>query len=273
MSKKIIAMNFFLSCFTGVFLIGYSFTACQDSKDGASANDSLIRTVVNGSFDIKLEACLTCGYDWFPEPLDTSAIKLLDKSSQPNNPDPNMVGGNAIVTWRFVALKPGNYILVFNYKRPWMEEIQNTEKIRVIVAKQNATQAGTTNLKIMVPENDSVYRTAMTRYAQEGGENPLVRVRFVKKEVVVPSVTDIIRASAQAAAEHIYPAFASAGSPGVDSVVYLKVQNDTAYILLGMDIDGWAGVSVATAIVHPVVEKTLLQFPEIRHVVFGKIPG
>ncbi|MFH1295848.1 MAG: protease inhibitor I42 family protein [Bacteroidota bacterium] len=42
-------------------------------------------------------------------------------------------GGNAIETWTFIGLQKGDYQLVFNYKRPWEEEIVKTEKISVTV--------------------------------------------------------------------------------------------------------------------------------------------
>jgi hypothetical protein len=49
--------------------------------------------------------------------------------------------------------------------------------------------------------------------------------------------------------------------------------NKTAYILLAMNIDSWAGTSVSLAKIQPLVEKTLLQFKGIDSVVFGVAPG
>ena len=265
-------MKVFISCFVSVLIISYCFTDCQNIKNSKLHNDTVIRKGVNEQFELQFEACLTCGYEWFLESVDTTKIKLLSKSSEPKSHDPNLVGGNAIETWTFIGLQKGSYQLVFNYKRPWLEEIQKTEKIKLIVEQQNRSSTGTSSITIMVPENDSAYKEKMTQFVQDGGENPLLTTTFIKKEVTIPYTRDIVKASAQAAAEDIYPASASAGGPGVDSVAYLKIQNDTAYILLNMDIDGWAGVSVAVGIVHPVVERTLLQFPEIKHVVFDSIP-
>jgi hypothetical protein len=54
---------------------------------------------------------------------------------------------------------------------------------------------------------------------------------------------------------------------------YFKVQSGTAYVVLNIDENGRAGVSVSIARIHPVVEKTLLQFPEIHSVVFGYASG
>jgi len=130
---------------------------------------------------------------------------------------------------------------------------------------------GTATLTIMVPENDSLYREQMVRYAQVGGEDPLPTVQFIQKEIQVAAPVDTVPASAHAAAEAIYPPSSSAGGPRVDSVVYFRIQDSTAYILLGMNVEPWAGVSAALAIVRPVVEKTMLQYPQIRKVVWDSV--
>jgi len=124
-------------------------------------------------------------------------------------------------------------------------------------------------ITIMVPENYTLYKQEMTEFAQIGGIDPLNNIKFEKKIIKIPLTTDLIKASAQAAAEEIAPS----GGPAKASIAYLKVQNKTAYVLLDIDLDGWAGVSASLAIIHPLVEKTLLQFPEINKVVFGYAPG
>ncbi|TSA24485.1 MAG: hypothetical protein D4R67_11705 [Bacteroidetes bacterium] len=126
-------MKVFFTCLLGLFLTGYCFTACQHCKDSKLFNESVIKKGVNEPVELKFEACLTCGYEWFLESVDTTKVKLLSKSSEPINPDPKVVGGNAIETWTFVGLQQGDYQLVFNYKRPWEDTIQKTEKIRLIV--------------------------------------------------------------------------------------------------------------------------------------------
>ena len=126
-------MKFSILLILSVFVLSQCEIACQSAKDSTSSIDSVIKVLVNDSVDVRLEACLTCGYDWFLEPVDTLTVKLLNKSSRPKNPDPGIVGGNAIELWRFVALQPGSFLLVFHYKRPWEEEILKTERIRVIV--------------------------------------------------------------------------------------------------------------------------------------------
>jgi len=145
-------MQVVISNLLSFVLMCHCIIACQNANGSTFSADTVIRTEVNVSFVIKQEACLSCGYDWFMEAVDTSAIKLLDKSNEPINPDRKVIGGNAIVIWQFVALKTGNYQLVFYYKRPWEEEILKTERIKIIVAEQKASISDTISSTIIPPE-------------------------------------------------------------------------------------------------------------------------
>lgn len=137
------------------------------------------------------------------------------------------------------------------------------------VAVPGQENASTTQVTIMVPVDLEAYRTAMANYVQTGGSNPLSSIQFVAKQVTPNTVSgDPIRDTAEAAAEYIQT------QAGTSSIVrYFKVMNGTAYVVLDMDINGWAGVSVAIAQVHPIIEKSLLQFSQIKSVVFGPAPG
>ena len=95
--------------------------------------DTVIRTKVNKSFEIKLDACHTCGYSWFLAPMDTTKIQHLGTTSEPKIKVPELVGGNAIETWSFIGLKKGTQVLEFYYKRPWLQEIHSRKKIKVII--------------------------------------------------------------------------------------------------------------------------------------------
>ncbi len=140
--------------------------------------------------------------------------------------------------------------------------------------KQMATSSedevlATSTVTIMVPNDLQAYKKAMTEFIQvSGGVNPSKTWPFVVRTVTVSATTDVVRTTAEAAAEYI-PTQAGTSS----LVVYFKVMNGTAYVLLNMDIDGWAGVSAAIAQVHPIVEKTLLQFPQIKEVQFQPAQG
>ncbi len=122
---------------------------------------------------------------------------------------------------------------------------------------------------IQVPENINLYSSEMNKYLFDGKPDPSKTWKFIPKKVMVNATTDIIKSSAQAAAEQID---SQGGIPSAE-VVYLKIIDKTAYIVLAMDIDGWLTVYVTRAKVKPFVEHTLLQFPEVGSVVFGVAPG
>jgi hypothetical protein len=137
--------------------------------------------------------------------------------------------------------------------------------------------AATTTITYLVPKKtysikntelagSDDYEKKMIVYAQQGGvSDPSKTWPFVKKTAVIPFTTNTIKMSAQAAADEMRGGEAA-------QIVYFKTQGTTAYILLRMDVDGWAGVGVTIALTHPAVEKTLLQFPEIKNVVFDFAP-
>ncbi len=133
----------------------------------------------------------------------------------------------------------------------------------------NVTKKNHSTITILVPKNYDSYKQDMTKFVQTGGKNPLLTMKFVEKKLVIPYTNNLMRASAQAAAGEI----PSSGGPAKASVSYFKIKNGTAYILLDIDLNGWAGASVSRGVIHPLVEKTLVQFPEITKVVFGYAPG
>jgi hypothetical protein len=94
-----------------------------------------------------------------------------------------------------------------------------------------------------------------------------------KAPVVSTAPLPPIEASMQWSVDHALYPIPMGGGPAHASVSYFKVVGDTAYVLLNIDLDGWAGVSFAIARAHPIVEKTLLTFPEIKKVVFDVAPG
>ena len=123
----------------------------------------------------------------------------------------------------------------------------------------------TMQVTVLIPAHVQQYNEMIT------GEQDFERAAhlpFVKEQVVVPYSTDLIRASADAAAKEL-----GSSQAGPTTIIYLKTENDTAYVLLNIDRDGWAGVSYTWARCHPVVEKTLLQFKDIRRVVWSEAPG
>mgnify|MGYP006987900801 FL=1 len=121
---------------------------------------------------------------------------------------------------------------------------------------------------IMVPENLPAYESAMTRYVQTGeGPDPAGSFTFRRKKWIASSTfaSEPEKACAQAAADQIE----IHGGPGRATIIHFKIHQDTAYIVFDVDVDGWPGSSVAIAKMRPLVEKTLLDFPDITEVVFG----
>jgi len=84
------------------------------------------------------------------------------------------------------------------------------------------------------------------------------------------SVSDVVFASAEAAAER-----ASALSQAPVRVLNLAIQGNTAYVDLSLNDlqDHWAGFSITVVKVEALIEKDILQFPNIKSVVFAWPPG
>ena len=129
-------------------------------------------------------------------------------------------------------------------------------------SEAGSAHARTMEVTVLVPADLQKY----TDMINEEDWKRAAELPFVRKKVVVPYSRDVIRATADAAAKEM----PDQAGPGVN---YLKINNGTAYVLLNMDCDGWAGVGLYRAMAHPVVEKTLLQFKNITRVVFHEAPG
>lgn len=119
----------------------------------------------------------------------------------------------------------------------------------------------TMQITIMVPKDKDLYQRMINDENFKGA----AALPFVRKRVSVPRSDDLERASAEAASREM----PTLNGPTIE---YFKIKNQTAYVLLNIDRDGWAGVSFSLAKVHPLVEKTLLRFPGIKQVVWGEAP-
>ena len=109
------------------------------------------------------------------------------------------------------------------------------------------------------------YKQQMTEFAQVGGDNPFQSVEMTH-QVLIQEV------EAKALAQRIAQTMLTDGFVVAGEVSDFNIDNGTAYIVFGMDEDGWAGVSVAMAEIRPLVELNLLQYPEINKVHFGRKP-
>lgn len=128
-----------------------------------------------------------------------------------------------------------------------------------------SSQVRTMEVTVFVPADPQAYGEMIT------GQQDFQRAAampFLTKHAVVPYSRDLLRASADAAAREAGPT-----QMGQTTIVYLKIDHGTAYILLNIDRDGWAGVGFSRAYCHPIIEKTLLQFKKIKRVVWDVAPG
>lgn len=123
----------------------------------------------------------------------------------------------------------------------------------------------TSTIAIVVPADLEKYESAMTEYAQVGGANPLDTMDFTQKVLEIPETENVALATAAAAAAEI-----KIHGDQIPTVEYFEVQNETAYIQLNIDLDAWAGISVAIAKIRPLVEMSLLELPEVDSVVWGQ---
>jgi len=130
-------------------------------------------------------------------------------------------------------------------------------------------EANTSKITILVPQNIDNYKASIDNCAGEQAcrDVAVTASQFMSKELTIPYTEDVIKASALAAA-NLIPTQA-----GTLSAAYWKIQNNTVFLLLNIHLDGWAGVSMSLARIEPIIEKTLLQFPEVKQVVFGYAPG
>jgi hypothetical protein len=127
------------------------------------------------------------------------------------------------------------------------------------------TRDRTIEVTVLVPADKQKYSEMITG---EQDFQKAAAMPFIKKKIVVPSSVDLIRASADAAANEAGPT-----QMGPTTIVYFQMENGTVYVLLNIDCDGWAGVSYSRAYCHPMVEKTLLQFKNIKQVVWDNAPN
>ncbi len=130
------------------------------------------------------------------------------------------------------------------------------------------THADTMTVSIMVPQDFKTYeRDHLDVFNGDKPRDPSKTWAFVEKQVTVPYSDNVMKATAQAAAEVIE-------SQGTPEILYLKVVDNTAYVVLNFNLDGFMGMSLILDQTYPIIEKTLLQFPEIHTVVFDKVaPG
>lgn len=117
----------------------------------------------------------------------------------------------------------------------------------------------------VVPRNIADYVKQVDAYTSSGGKDPSLTWTYDTADITAPEGSTTLAYAAEVAANQIK----LGGGPARVEVTHFRVVGKTAYVLLNIDEDGWAGVSFALHKVHPLVERTILLDTSITKVVFG----
>jgi hypothetical protein len=122
--------------------------------------------------------------------------------------------------------------------------------------------SATSTLTVMVPKSFDQYQSEVNQ-RDPASFHP--KSPFIKQSLTVLPVKDVVFASAEAAAEN-----PSIHTQAPIRIIHFAVQGGKAFVDLNLTQEGygWAGISSTIAAVEPLIEKTLLQFPNIHSVVF-----
>ncbi len=117
---------------------------------------------------------------------------------------------------------------------------------------------------LFYPESWTDYENVINRYVNGQLTSPMSKVRL-RQRAVYFYPTDSIKYYVALAEYRLHSPFANRK---LAKIQYFKQRADTVYILLNADEDGWAGVSFFLAQVHPLIERALLQFPDVRAIIW-----
>lgn len=175
-------------------------------------------------------------------------ISLMGNASRKANPQQLLVGENQLL---MLDMK-GNQITS-----------SLAELYRLAKQGHQKDTVDVSSIHMILPQDMKSYDQQMGEFVQVGGDDPFDKTKMVKTSID-QDVT--ARQLAQTVAQLISP-YKKAGE-----VKYYELKDSTAYVMLEMDEDGWAGVSVIIGQIRPLVELNLLQYPEIDKVKFGRLP-
>ena len=83
----------------------------------------------NGTFDIYLEECGTCGYQW--NLTASPGLRVLNEGLI--LPDANTDGGSGTHTWHFIADTVGQQSIQAIYKHPWEPPAEQDQTFRMTI--------------------------------------------------------------------------------------------------------------------------------------------
>jgi len=117
------------------------FTACSTGKAGnmvfkEEQNGESVNLKPGDSLKIKLESNQTTGYSWqLSDKTDDKIISLVSSIYETSSEDKNIVGAGGYETFILKAVSSGQTDLIFNYERPWEEDVEpaDTYILKIVV--------------------------------------------------------------------------------------------------------------------------------------------
>jgi predicted secreted protein len=78
---------------------------------------------VGGLLEVRLEANHTTGYGWMAAPAMNAVLVRQGKAEYQENAAGGRIGAGGVEIWRFKAVKVGQQVLTFEYRRPWEKNV------------------------------------------------------------------------------------------------------------------------------------------------------
>ncbi|MCG3863607.1 MULTISPECIES: hypothetical protein [unclassified Photobacterium] len=135
------------------------------------------------------------------------------------------------------------------------------------IATSRVEQCSEGEYAYSLPVDIEKYTHAMALFSQEGGVNPYSTTQFKQTCHSLPQVEDKLAYIAEQSAQATLP------YPEAGKVLYFKQVDDTVYVVLEAQEDGWAGVSAAMAAAEPVITRNIQLNSSMKHVMFSYAPG
>ena len=123
-------------------------------------------------------------------------------------------------------------------------------------------------LYLFYPKSWTEYENTINQYVDGVIDNPWPKIHLLRESIYLYP-TDSLKYYVALNEYRLHPPF---GNKDMAQISYFKQKADTVFIMLNADVEGWAGVSYFLAQVHPLIEKALFQFPDVRAVVWDYAP-
>ena len=109
-------------------LIGCSTTTITINENNLKENYSLRQGDI---VEVVLNANPSTGYEWQIVNIDTSKVKIVNKTYTANNVNKDKVGSGGIMTYHFEAISKGNTAINITYFRSFEKELPPKKKFEI----------------------------------------------------------------------------------------------------------------------------------------------